>query len=161
MTFERPNPTIVVGYDGSPAALAAVEHAIDRALPDGRLVLVHAYTVPVDYVAASYYAELQQDAAAYAETMLDDLERDCEQLVTIEHERSIMIGAAAPAIIKAAEGNEAGEIVIGSRGHGRVRALLGSVAHDVIHRAECPVTVIPERMVAPRTEALAGVADAV
>jgi nucleotide-binding universal stress UspA family protein len=161
MTLERPNPTIVVGYDGSPASLTAVEHAIDRALPDGRLVLVYAYTVPVDYVAASYYAELQQDAAANAETMLDDLERDCVHLATIEHQRDITIGAAAPAIIRSAEVNDAGEIVIGSRGHGRVRALLGSVAHDVIHRAECPVTVIPERMVAPRTEAVAALADAV
>ena len=150
--------SIVVGYDGSPAALAAVEHAIDRALPDGRLVLVHAYTVPVDYVAASYYAELQQDAAGYAETILDDLERDCERLVTVEHQRDITVGAAGPAIIRAADGNEAAEIVIGSRGHGRVRALLGSVAHDVIHRAQCPVTVIPERMVAPRTHSLAAVA---
>jgi nucleotide-binding universal stress UspA family protein len=43
------------------------------------------------------------------------------------------------------------EIVIGSRGVGRVRALLGSVAYDVIHRARCPVTVIPERMVQTRT----------
>ena len=161
MSFEHPNPTIVVGYDGSPAALAAVEHAIDRALPDSRLVLVHAYTVPVDYVAASYYAELQQDAAANAETMLDDLERDCEHLVTIEHQRDITVGAAAPAIVRAAEVNDAGEIVVGSRGHGRVRALLGSVAHDVIHRAQCPVTVIPERMVARRAAALAAVADLV
>jgi nucleotide-binding universal stress UspA family protein len=160
MTPERRNPTVVVGYDGSPAALAAVEHAVDRAFPDGRLIFVHAYTVPVDYVAASYYAELEQDAAGYAETMLDDLERDCERLVTIEHQRDITVGAAAPAIIRAAEVNEASEILIGSRGHGRVRALLGSVAHDVIHRAECPVTVIPERMVAPRTEARAAVANA-
>ncbi|MEA2132109.1 MAG: hypothetical protein QOC68_18 [Solirubrobacteraceae bacterium] len=161
MTFERPNPTIVVGYDGSPAALAAVEHAIDRALPDGRLVLVHAYSVPVDYVAASYYAELQQDAASWAETVLDDLERDCARLVTVEHRRDIAIGPAGPAIIRAAATSEADEILIGSRGHGRVRALLGSVAHDVIHRAECPVTVIPERMVALRTEAPAAVATAV
>ena len=161
MSPENITRTIVVGYDGSPAALAAVEHAIDRAGPDGRLVLVHAYKVPVDYVAASYYTELQQDAAAYAETMLDELERDCARLVTIEHQRDITVGAAGPAIISAAEGSEAGEIVIGSRGHGRVRALLGSVAHDVIHRAQCPVTVIPERMVAPRTEAPAAIAVAV
>jgi len=161
MTPDTTNRTIVVGYDGSPAALAAVEYAIDRALPDGRLVLVHAYTVPVDYVAASYYAELQQDAAACAETMLDNLERNCEHLVTVEHQRDITVGAAAPAIIRAAEVNDAGEIVIGSRGHGRVRALLGSVAHDVIHRAQCPVIVIPERMIAARTEALTALADVI
>jgi hypothetical protein len=28
-----------------------------------------------------------------------------------------------------------------------MRALLGSVAHELIHLAPCPVTVIPERMV--------------
>jgi nucleotide-binding universal stress UspA family protein len=161
VTPETLSPTIVVGYDGSPAALAAVEHAIDRALPDGRLVLEHAYAVPVDYVAASYYAELQDDAAKWAETLLDDLERDCARLGTIEHERDVSVGPAGPAIIRAAAVYDADEIVIGSRGHGRVRALLGSVAHDVIHRAQCPVTVIPERMVERPTEAPAAVANAV
>ena len=44
--------------------------------------------------------------------MLDDLERDCEHLVTTEHQRDITVGAAAPAIIRPAEVNEAGEIVV-------------------------------------------------
>ena len=117
---------------------------------------MHAYTVPVDYAAASYYAELQQDAASYAESVLDDLERDCERLSTIEYEREIAAGPAGPAILRAAELRRADEIIVGSRGHGR--ALLGSVAHNVIHRAQCPVTVIPERMVAPPTWAPAAVA---
>ena len=51
----------------------------------------------------------------------------------------------ADAIARAAELRHADEIVIGSRGAGRVSAMLGSVAHDVIHRAHCPVVVIPER----------------
>jgi nucleotide-binding universal stress UspA family protein len=161
MTLARPNPTIVVGCDGSPASLAAVEHAIDRALPDGRLVLVHSYTVPVDFVAASYYAELQEDAARSAETVLDVLERDCGRLALVEHERDIAIGPAGPAIVRNAELHDADEIVIGSRGHNRFRALLGSVGHEVIHCARCPVTVIPERMVALRTETPAVAADAV
>ena len=36
-------------------------------------------------------------------------------------------------------------IYIGSRGAGRASVLLGSVAHDVLHRADRPVTVITER----------------
>ena len=44
-----------------------------------------------------------------------------------------------------ADVEHASEIVIGTRGFGRARALLGSVAHDLIHRARCPVTVIPAR----------------
>jgi nucleotide-binding universal stress UspA family protein len=146
MTPETNSRTIVVGYDGSPAALVAVETAIDRAGPDGHLVIVHAYQMPADYTGASYYTAMVEDASQYATNVLDDLERDCERLVTIDHERDLAVGPAAAAIVRAAETHDAAEIVIGSRGVGRMRALLGSVAHDVIHRADCPVTVIPERM---------------
>jgi nucleotide-binding universal stress UspA family protein len=147
MTPETTGRTIVAGYDGSTAALAAVEYAIDRAGPDGRLILVHAYHVPVDYAGASYYPQMHEDASQIATSVLDGLERDCEHLVAVEHERDISDGPAASAIVRAAELHEADEIIIGSRGVGRVRALLGSVAHDVLHRAHCPVTVIPDRMV--------------
>ena len=153
MTPETTGRTIVVGYDGSAAALAAVEQSIDRAGPAGRLVIVHAYQVPADYTGASYYSFMVNDASDYAAAVLDGLERDCERLGTIAHERDISFGAAAPAIVGAAEVHDADEIVIGSRGVGRVRALLGSVAHDVIHHARCPVTVIPERMVEQQTTA--------
>jgi nucleotide-binding universal stress UspA family protein len=54
MTPETNSRTIVVGYDGSPASLAAVEHAIDRAGPDGSLVVVHAYLTPTEHNGASY-----------------------------------------------------------------------------------------------------------
>ena len=147
MTAETNGRTIVVGYDGSPAALTAVETSIDRAGPDGHLVIVHAFQTPIDYTGASYYTAMVKDASQYATNVLDDLERDCERLVTIDHERDLAVGPAAAAIVRAAETHYAAEIVIGSRGVGRMRALLGSVAHDVIHRAHCPVIVIPERMV--------------
>jgi len=39
------------------------------------------------------------------------------------------------------------------RWRGRVRALLGSVAHELILLVTCPVTVIPERMVRDRESA--------
>jgi nucleotide-binding universal stress UspA family protein len=147
MTPETSGRTIVVGYDGSPAAVAAVDTAIDRAGPDGHLVVVHAYQTPTDYTGASYYTAMVEDASQCATKVLDDLEGQCERLVTISHERDLAVGSAAAAIVCVAETHNAAEIVIGSRGVGRMRALMGSVAHDVIHRAQCPVTVIPERMV--------------
>lgn len=161
MTPATTGRTLVVGYDGSPAARAAVEYAIDRAIPDGRLVLVHAYQVPVDYSGAAYYNDMVGDASQYAASVLDALEHDCERLVAVEFERDIAVGSAAEAIAGAAEVHEADEIVIGSRGVGRVRALLGSVAHDVIHRAHCPVIVIPERMVELRMGTPAATSSAV
>lgn len=153
MTPETTSRTIVAGYDGSHAARAAVEYAIGRAGPDGRVVLVHAYGVPADYVGASYYTAMVEDASQYAADVLDGLERDCERLAEVTYERDVSVGSAAVAIIRAADAHAADEIVIGSRGVGRVRALLGSVAHDVLHRAQCPVIVIPERMVDARSPA--------
>jgi nucleotide-binding universal stress UspA family protein len=151
MTPETHQRTIVVGYDGSAAARAAVEHAIDRTTPDGRLVLVHAYEVAADHVGASYSNVMLEGSSNYAASVLDTLEADCERLSTVEHERDVLTGEPAVAIIRAAEAREADEIIIGSRGLGRIRSVLGSVAHDVIHQAHCPVTVITERMIESST----------
>ena len=159
MSYETPSPTIVVGYDGSPAARAAVERAIDRVAPDGRLVLVSAWQVPIDYSGASYFPEMIGEASEQAKSRLGSLERDCERLAAVAYEYDIAEGPAAVAITRAAEAHEADEIIVGSRGVGRVRALLGSVAHDVIHLAHCPVTVIPERMVDPRASTPAAAAS--
>ena len=108
MTPETNSRTIVVGYDGSPAALAAVEHAIDRAGPDGRLVVVHAYLTPTDHIGASYYTAMVEDASQHATNLLDALERDCERLVTIEHERDLAVGSAPTAIVRSAESTRGG-----------------------------------------------------
>jgi nucleotide-binding universal stress UspA family protein len=53
---------------------------------------------------------------------------------------------AAEAIVRVAAAGKADEIIVGSRGFGRARALLGSVAHEVLHGAGCPITVITERV---------------
>ena len=74
-------------------------------------------------------------------------------IAQIAWESELIGGPAADAIADVAAARKADEIILGSRGFGRVRALLGSVAHEVIHLASCPVTVIPERMVAEEPEA--------
>jgi nucleotide-binding universal stress UspA family protein len=119
------------------------------------------YQVPADHIGASYYNVMLADASQYATEVLDRLERDCERLGTVEYERDVAVGSAGTSIVGAAADRGADEIVIGSRGVGRMRALMGSVAHDVIHRASCPVTVIPEHMVELYTETPAATASAV
>ena len=58
MTTETRGRRIVVGYDGSPASRAALARAADRAGEDGHIYIVHAYSVPADYIGAPNYQGL-------------------------------------------------------------------------------------------------------
>jgi nucleotide-binding universal stress UspA family protein len=98
VTAETNIPTFVVGYDGSAAARAAVKHAIDRAIPDGRLILVSAWHVPVDFSGALNYSEMIGDASLHARSVLGALEGECERIAEVEYESDVAEGAAAVAI---------------------------------------------------------------
>lgn len=58
-------------------------------------------------------------------------------------ETSLIEGPPARAIVAAAEARDADEIVIGSRGLGAVRGVLGSVSHALLHESDRVVVVIP------------------
>ena len=68
-------------------------------------------------------------------------------LAGVTWETEVIGDAPAHAIAAVAEARNADEIIVGTRGYGRARALLGSVAHELIHLANCPITVIPKRVV--------------
>jgi nucleotide-binding universal stress UspA family protein len=54
-------------------------------------------------------------------------------------------GRAEEEIVELAQSIGAGMIVMGSRGHGRIRrALMGSVSDSVVRHAHCPVTIVRE-----------------
>ncbi|CAH1780791.1 unnamed protein product [Owenia fusiformis] len=64
----------------------------------------------------------------------------------VKHSVKIMPHQGSPgaAIIKMAEDEEVGMIVMGSRGHGKIRrTILGSVSDYVLHHAHVPVIVCP------------------
>ena len=143
-----PHPIVVVGYDGSPAGRAAVSLGIERVGGTGRLIVVHSHGVPPDYVGVPFYQEMLDQSTDRAAGVMEELEAALPQLRAVDYEPDVVIGPAPDAICRVAEVREADEIIVGTRGLGRMRALLGSVAHEVLHRAGCPVTVIPERMVA-------------
>lgn len=145
MSHER--RVVVVGYDGSAASRAAVVHAVRRAGPGGCLYVVHAYRVPADYWGTGYYQVLLDEVALAGRTLMERLPEEIEAVKDVEWYPEVIAGVPARAIADVAAAREADEIVVGSRGYGRARALLGSVSHELIHLATCPVTVIPERAV--------------
>jgi nucleotide-binding universal stress UspA family protein len=140
-------PVIVVGFDGSPASHVALSRAIKRAYPAGKLYIVHAWQVPEAWRGRGTYQPFVDRAVADAEEVLEEARSAHPGLHGIAWETELIGGPPAKAIADVAEVRGADEIILGTRGFGRMRALLGSVAHEVIHQAACPVTVVPERMV--------------
>jgi nucleotide-binding universal stress UspA family protein len=144
MTLDNPSPRIVVGYDGSPASRNALARAAERAGDGGKVYVVHAYTLPHDWIGTPDYQLLLDSVLDRAQACVKPLDED---LQGINWEAEVIADRPATAIAGVATARDADEIIIGTRGYGRARALLGSVAHELIHLAECPVTVIPERAV--------------
>ena len=147
MTANDRHPRVVVGFDGSPASHVALSRGIQRAGPGGMLYLVHAWEVPEAWRGRGKFQPYVDRALDQAEAVMESAAEAHPGLKDIAWERELVGGPPAKAIADVAEVRRADEIILGTRGFGRVRALLGSVAHELIHLAPCPVTVIPERMV--------------
>ena len=141
---------VVAGFDGSPASRAAVSLAVRRVRDGGRLVVVHAFRPPDDRYGQPNHQRLLDAEMARARDRIDRLPEEVPGLGSVDWGYEIIGGPAADALAWVADAEHATEIVIGTRGVGRARALLGSVAHDVLHTARCPVVVIPERALVDR-----------
>lgn len=144
--------TVVVAYDGSPSARRAVELAAARTTPEDKLIVVHAYKVPSEYRTLSYYEDLLERALERASVVMDSIEDDCPSLRGRDWESDVIEGRPAEAVCRVAHHRGADEIVLGSRGLSPLAGLLGSVSHEVLHRAECPVLIVPERAVRAQPE---------
>ena len=144
---------VVVGYDGSPASSAALERAVDAAGDDGVVFVVYAYQRPRGWFGAAHDQARLDSVLADAASKLQAL---CGQtggpLDRVAREPEVIAGDPAQAIAAVAAARHAHEIVVGSRRFGLTRALLGSVAQDLIRIADVPVTVIP-RGAAQRADA--------
>jgi nucleotide-binding universal stress UspA family protein len=133
--------TVVVGYDGSEAARAALSYAARRAGAGGRVVAVHAFQPAPDSLGSPYYQRALDAYQDHGRKLLHAL-KDADGL-GVELETSLLEGPAARAIVAAADSRDADEIVIGSRGFGPLRGVLGSVSHAVLHETDRVVVVIP------------------
>ena len=139
---------ILTPVDGSPASLRAVDFALEMLSrnPGGSLVLLHVQNLgSIDIAGASAVMppDWIQDAASQASAQaLKGALSKCKA-AGIEFKPIARAGRTATTIAEIAREEGVGQIVMGTRGLGGVQGLLlGSVATQVIHLAEVPVTLI-------------------
>lgn len=132
---------IVVGYDGSAGANAALEWALDEAKLRGvGLRIVHAFPALVSYfgtTAHEHYPEAEADAREQFEKLLANApSSDAVETVNV-------LVAGNPAEVLTEESAGAALLVVGSRGIGGLRGLVvGSVSMQCVSYAHCPVVVV-------------------
>jgi nucleotide-binding universal stress UspA family protein len=138
---------ILVAYDESPQAQAALKHAL-TGFPDAEITVLHV-SDPREWVygdsMGAYYSEEAFDRAQEsAEELLSGAEATArEHGVTVE--TVVETGQTSGTIVDYAEEHGADHIVIGSHGRtGLSRFLLGSVAERVARRSHTSVTIIRE-----------------
>lgn len=118
-----------------------MSYAAQRSCEDGRVVAVHAFQPLPDWLGAPNYQQALDAYQAHGRELLESLEAEHER--DFELDTSLLEGPPARAIVAAADARDADEIVVGSRGFGPVRGILGSVSHAVLHETDRVVVVIP------------------
>jgi nucleotide-binding universal stress UspA family protein len=132
-----PRRAVVVGVDGSLAAIQAVRWAVVEAVSrEARLRLVAAIPQQVEPAPYASVGNLRMECE-YAEAALSS----AAAAVPVTVETAVLRGDAATVLI--AESRHAVMVCVGSVGIGRVaRALLGSTAGEVADGAFCSVAII-------------------
>lgn len=147
---------VIWATDGSPEANGALREALRLVAPDGRIVAVHC-DQRLAGRAGPWPALADEDERRTAiREHVASLRRD-GVAIDLVVERTSREPAAV--VARVAEDCEADVIVCGTHGRGPLTAaVLGSVAHDLIHEATCPVVVVPALAATPeRTEVVSAV----
>ncbi|MFF0862030.1 universal stress protein [Nonomuraea sp. NPDC003560] len=124
-----PEEEIVAGVDGSPASYGVLEFAVKEArLRGARLRVVHARTAP--HAGLFDPAETSGPVGPFAERYPD---------VALVEES--VHGHPVEVLRQASD--RAALLVVGSHGHRALAGMvLGSVTHELLHRASCPLAVV-------------------
>jgi nucleotide-binding universal stress UspA family protein len=134
---------VVLGYDGEPGSLAALQTAVAVAAAFKRpLVIAFGYApAPIGGDVADLsrvVRELGEKFMAAALEIAHGVDAAVDVHVEYVNDRP------AEAILRAADTYDALTIVVGAAGRGPMAgALLGSVTYQVVHRSTRPVLVVP------------------
>lgn len=140
--------TLFVSVDFSPATRHVVATAADLAAElNAKLVLHHSLIPPMVTTEYGIGIEMLQETIALGEKSARHQLQHLEDELTARGLRVTTVltsGTAAPHILEQAEKMRADTIVMGSHGHTALYDLLvGSTTHLVLHKAHCPVLIVP------------------
>jgi nucleotide-binding universal stress UspA family protein len=132
---------IVVGFDGSDHAAAALRWTLDVAPPEAEVIAL----IAIDLVpwlgpelVEERYGDLLDEARQRLLAAVDEVD------AAGRAERNVVLHGARQALASA--GADADLIVVGPRGIGGVaRSILGSVTTWLLHDAPCPVVIVPSQ----------------
>jgi len=135
-----PFRTIAVAYDDTEEAKAALARAEALALACRATIVVYTVAAPPTVVpgATGYTPAIPPEAAPIVTRAVKGVD---ERLAATGR---ALAGTPGPTIAEACEEVGADLLVAGSRGYGPVmRVLIGSVSTQLVHKAPCPVLVVP------------------
>ncbi len=140
--------TIVLGYDGSPSANAALAETIRRApLLGAEVCVVFGYYMSVfggpavEGESADFRGQLEKIGAHAVARAVDDLEA-----AGIRATARVEEGKPADVLMAVAEELDASTIVVGTVGENPISgAILGSVVLKLVQRASRPLLIVPTR----------------
>lgn len=157
---------LVVGYDGSPAANAAIG-AGALLFPGAHSFITHVWVPPFasDRIRRRLRAQAR-NLEEFMELVEQEGQREAQRIaatgVTLARAAGWnaeplvkqTFGAEGVAITRAADDVHADAVLVGTRGLGGTQALLGSVSDMVVHYCGRPVAVIPHPMLGSEYDAL-------
>ena len=136
---------LTVGFDGSPEAAFALDAACGLAVRVGGALTVVTAVGPPGYGWGEALRVLSEGDLRTREQVekRETLDRGLERISGgVSVEGRLINGEVADVLAEAS--TEADLLLVGSRGYGPMRrTLLGSTSAQLMHRAECPVMVLP------------------
>lgn len=149
-------PVFVVGVDTSPESDAALAWTRAVAPDEARIVLVHAWEIPI---VTGYDVVIPIDPSEIERLAAEGLAEQIERLDDARLEAAVRQGHAGRSLVTVAGDESAAMIVVGHRGKGRMSMMLGSTANYVVHHSEIPVVVIRGDHIGPPERVVVGVDD--
>ena len=144
---------VLVAIDGSKNSLEALRWAIKIISGSDKSEIVMVNAQPSFQTVHSKRLFSQSDIREYQELLFEESVAEAKKIVdaqSIPYTLELLVGDPKQCIVdRVLESQKTDEpiemIVMGSRGLGPIRSVLGGVSYGVIQAAICPVTIIPHK----------------